>query len=117
MTEASVRLIQGKEAQSTNEWNVSLALDALKIEYDYQVPLGTRGLRGSQTIDFVVYIPYAVPVFVQGSYWHGAKTAMEDRLKQAAAEARYHRLPIVFFEEETATPQTARQAVQEKIGL
>lgn len=102
---------------SINEWYVSLALDKLGLDYNYQVALGMVGVRGSQSIDFVVYKPQGgIPVFVQGAHWHRLQTESEDELKQAAAEHRYKNKVVLLMEDETSTREKAYTAVLEKIG-
>ena len=104
-------LVHGQMPDSYNEYYVALALD-----YSFQVPLGMTGVRGSQVIDFVVYNPNPVAVFVQGEYWHNKESASEDQLKQAAAAHRYGQGNIILLMgEETDTPEKALQAVRSKV--
>ncbi|MFZ2470649.1 MAG: hypothetical protein WAW52_01780 [Methanothrix sp.] len=113
-----IGMVQGTIPDSKNEWFVALALDKLGIDYSYQVPLyGGRNVRGGQVIDFVVYHPRSIPVFIQGAYWHKAATESEDILKQQAAEAYYKTRPVLLSEEETSTKDKAYRAVLEKIGV
>ena len=47
--EEEIGLIQGQMAGSSLEWRVALALDTLKLNYSYQVPIaGGRLFRGGQ---------------------------------------------------------------------
>ena len=111
-----IGIVQGIIPDSKNEWFVSLALDKLEIDYMFQVSIGGgRGTRGGQVIDFLVFIPKATPVFVQGAYWHSGKTENEDILKQAFAEAYYNVKPILLAENETDTKEKALQVVRERI--
>ena len=111
-----IGIVQGLMPGSKNEWFVSLALDKLEIDYQFQVPLyGGRGVRGGQVVDFVCYIPRATPVFVQGEYWHNANSENEDILKQAAAEQRYGTKPILLMGEETDSKDKAYKTVVEKV--
>ena len=111
-----IGIVQGLMPGSKNEWFVSLALDKLEIDYQFQVPLyGGRGVRGGQVVDFVCYIPRATPVFVQGEYWHNANSETEDILKQAAAEQRYGTKPILLMGEETDSKDKAYKTVVEKV--
>lgn len=102
---------------SINEENVYNALQKLKIEFDYQVPLGGgRNVRGGQVIDFVLYNipPRRVALYVQGAYWHDARTKVEDQLKQAEAERRGYRVEEIT-EEESKTVKSCIQWLQENI--
>ena len=71
--EQEIGLIQGKMPQSKLEWRVSKALDMLKFDYRYRLPIGGGTLfRGGLVLDFLVYthpLPTPLPVF--GDYWHG----------------------------------------------
>ena len=94
-------------SMSKNEYHYALALKRLKIEFDQQVPLGVPGLRGSQKIDLVAYVPpRPAAIFIQGEYWHTNRTASEDQLKQAAAEQAGYWVVLVS-EEDSATEEAA----------
>jgi len=116
--EEVIGLVQGVMPGSKNEWYVALALEKLGIEFMFQFSLfGGRGVRGGQVVDFVVFNPKALPVFVQGEYWHNKESENEDMLKQAAAREYFNAEPILLMEEETSTKDKAYQAVKEKIGV
>jgi hypothetical protein len=76
--------IQGTPVGSIPEARVAVALDRLKLKYDYQYDVfGGRRWRGGQIVDFMVYTkPLPTPLYVQGMYWHGTQKLGEDRLKQ-----------------------------------
>lgn len=114
--EITLDLVQGRMPDSKNEYYVALALDKLGIDYWFQVLLGQAGIRGSQMIDFVVFNPHAIAVFVQGEYWHNKETESEDTLKHAAAEQKYGRGNVIdLMGDETDTPEKALQAVRSKL--
>lgn len=116
--EEAIGVVQGIVPDSKNEWYVALALEKLKIEYWYQYPIfGGHTVRGGQVVDFVVFCPMAVPVFVQGAYWHGTRSEGEDILKQQAAYSRFHHVPILLTEEETKNKENAYQAVMNKVKV
>lgn len=117
-TKETPQLVMGKMPDSLNEWYVALALDKLKLYYWFQVALGDPGLRGGQTIDFIVWLGMGgIPVFIQGAHWHTQRTESEDLLKQAAAEHHYRNKCVLLSEEETSTRDRAYRAVIEKIGV
>lgn len=114
--EETIGIVQGTIPGSKNEWYVAMALDKLKIEYQYQVGLdGGRNVRGGQVIDFVAYLPQPTPIFVQGEYWHNQKTENEDLLKIAAAEHYYQQRPILLMGDETDTKEKAFQVVRDRV--
>jgi hypothetical protein len=103
-TEAEVQA----NAMSKNELNYGLALLAMKIDFDMQWTLGQWGMRGSQRIDFVAYVPpRPAGIFIQGSYWHGGRSNSEDELKQAAAEQAGFWVVLVS-EEDSSTVEMAK---------
>ncbi len=114
--EQAIGIVQGYVPGSKNEWYVAVSLDRLGIGYSYQVSIdGGRNIRGGQVIDFVVYNPRPIPVFVQGEYWHNEQKQNEDILKQVAAENQFGIKPILLMGEETDTMAKAYQVVKEKI--
>ena len=114
--EIELDLVHGIMPDSKNEYYVALALDRLGYDYHFQKVLGMAGVRGSQTIDFVVYNPYPVAVFIQGEYWHNKKTEVEDNLKHAVAAHYYGAGNIIdLMGDETDTPEKALQAVRKNL--
>jgi hypothetical protein len=89
--EPPIQAVQGVMPGSKQEWRVALALDKLGIRYDFQRSIGGgRSLRGGQVIDFWIYTaPKPTPCFVQGAYWHKAKTESEDTMKQYKVQHMY----------------------------
>ncbi len=78
-------IVQGVRVDSINEYNVALALDRLNLDYAFQYYFGDMGIRGSQTIDFLVYTtPKPTPLFVHGEYWDAGVKAIEEVLKQSS---------------------------------
>ena len=97
-----------QKAQSANELNYGLALLSLGLSFEMQWTLGQYGMRGSQRLDFVVFVPpRPAAVFIQGSYWHGGKSNTEDELKQAAAEQAGFWVVLVS-EEDSSTIELAK---------
>lgn len=115
--EVVIDLVQGIMPDSKNEYLLAVALDLLGIDYRFQYPLGSMGVRGSQVIDFIAYVaPAAKACFVQGSYWHNKSTETEDILKHAQAEHVFGIGNTVdFSEEETNTLEHAKQAARSKL--
>lgn len=104
-----------RTAQSKNEVNYGLALLELGLPFDMQFQVGMPGMRGSQRIDFVVYIaPRSAAVFIQGSYWHGTRNATEDQLKQDAAEQAGFWVVLVS-EEESSTIEAAKAHIRRNL--
>jgi hypothetical protein len=113
-----IGIVQGIMPDSKNEWYVALALDKLNIEYIFQYSLfGGTAFRGGQVVDFVVYNPNAIPVFIQGEYWHDKKSETEDILKQAAAEAHFKTKPVLLMGEDTDEKDKAYATVRRELGV
>ena len=110
-------LIQGQMPGSINEYNFSVALEKLDLPYMYQYQMGMMGVRGSQRIDFLVLCaPSSQACYIQGTYWHRAATAGEDRLKHAIAEHIFGVGNVHdFTEEETETVEAAIVSIRKKL--
>lgn len=114
---AALGLIQGRQPQSINEWNVYLALVRLHFEFTYQYPIdGGHALRGGQVLDFVLWsAPRPIALYIQGAYWHKGLMTTEDQLKQARVQKMG--FEVVDLEEaETETPELAYAAIRKKAG-
>lgn len=113
-------IVQGRQVDSVNEYNVAIALDRRKKEYIYQYPWrGGNMSRGGQVIDFLVLEPpQDIPVFVGAEgYWHTGSRAAEDDLKRAELNgSRQFALAVDITEEESRTIEAALQAIAEKVG-
>lgn len=98
---------------SKNEQNVYIVLTEMKMDFSYQYPLdGGRRVRGGQVIDFIIWLPpKPIALYVQGERWHSGRFALEDRLKQQAAE-RHGFTVMEISEAETMTVEAAREALQ-----
>lgn len=112
-----VGLIQGIVPDSVNEWYFSQACDKLKLDYIYQYSLGMVGVRGSQWIDFVVYLAgFRAACNIQGKYWHTTRTADEDRMKHQIQEHIFGKQNVFdFSEEETASVEIAITSIRKKL--
>lgn len=113
-------IVHGIKVDSINEYNVALALDAMKLEYAYQYYFGEIGLRGLQIIDFLVYTdPKPTPLFVHGEYWHTATYSQETALKEMNLSARMRGTwaePVIIWEHECETEEDALNAVRQRLG-
>lgn len=114
----SMGLIRGMTPGSMEEWRVGVALMRYKVDFRYQVPiLGGRLLRGGQLLDFLLYIPYALPLPVFGNYWHRAQLRNEDKLKLAILWQIYRVEPEIIWGDEVQTQEDANIRIREVIGL
>lgn len=118
MDESTMGLIQGQEPMSREEWRVAVALWKYKVTFEYQVSIrGGMLFRGGQVVDFICYLPTAVPLQVFGEHWHKGQLAAEDQLNLAILGEYYGREPIVLWGSELATQEQANQVVKERLGL
>ena len=108
-------IVKGEWA-TKNEYNVSLALDYYEIEYEFHVDvLGGSAVRGGYVIDFVINIPWQVPLEVFGNYWHEGYLSDGDKLKLANIQDYYGVIPIIIWGNESDTPEQARDAIKDKV--
>jgi len=113
--------IQGTVCDSVNEYNVGIALTKLDIDFKFQYEVGLRGIRGSQIVDFLVFLPpKPIPLFVHGRYWHTGTKAGEQKMKEAELNSmmRGRWAPVVIiWEEECETIDDAMVAVKKALGI
>lgn len=113
-------MIQGQAPGSVQEWRVALALNRLKIGYDYQRSVGGgRSVAGGQVVDFWAYTqPMPTPIYVQGAYWHRAAKSLEDTYKQQKLIAQYKgqiMQPLIMKEEELGSLEEAYTNLRRKL--
>ena len=85
--------VQGRDA-SSNEYFFALALEKLEIPFIFQFELyPAGGAAGGIFVDFLVWIPYAIPCEIVGEFWHANQ---DERFRHALVEQHFGR-PIEFF--------------------
>ena len=105
--------IQGVSPGSKEEWRVAVALSNAGIQFQYQVSIyGGSSRRGGQTIDFVLYVPFAQPLQVFGEYWHESEMDEAERFNLARIQQVYKRPAWVLWGEELQTQQMADAAIR-----
>jgi hypothetical protein len=81
MVETAGYTVQGKSATQP-EYYVALALQKLKIPFEFQMAIGAgRRIAGGRILDFLAYTvpnPTAIPVY--GEYWHRGSERTSDKL-------------------------------------
>ena len=83
------------------EANIYAALVQQKKQFDYQVSFfGGQRLRGGTIVDFIVYTPDAIVVYVDGPQWHNKKKA-DDQIVRAKLERIGYIVKVVEGEAET----------------
>jgi len=117
--EEDTGLINGQQAGSKLEWRVSKALDALKLDYKYQLPIGGgRMFAGGFVVDFLVYThPLPTPLECLGEYWHGGTkddvsyrmTKIESMMGGSAGK------PAAIWEHEARTIPEAYKTLKRKL--
>jgi len=112
--------IQGMMPASRPEWRVAMALNKLKIEYDYQYSYnGGRRTAGGQVIDFMAYTaPLPTPIYVQGDYWHRGAKSSEDSYKQAQVIKLFHgqvNMPLLVWEHQVPSIDAAFQLLRREL--
>jgi len=117
--ESQIGTIQGQAPGSILEWNVSQALDILKLTYEYQYTIGGYGTLGSQRIDFLVHTPgMDTPLLVHGRYWHTGEH--EDQLDTMRIKQMMYypvRDPVVVWEEDCQTIEAAVAYLRQNLAI
>ena len=100
-------IIHGKEAMSTYEWYVSLALDQLGLKYSYQKAIGGgRSRRGGQMLDFVVWSAQTWVLDVRGAYWHTGANDDELSFQRAVREYMSGAKVLVLWDEHCVSKES-----------
>jgi hypothetical protein len=112
-------LIQGQQAGSVQEWRTALALNRMKLDYDYQYSIEGGRTAGGQVIDFLVdTVPMRTPLLVQGDYYH-SNSMDPARLYKIAEIERVFRgqinKPVEVWEHELTSMEQAYQTVKERL--
>jgi hypothetical protein len=105
--------VQGQAASSL-EWTIAQALEILKYQYDFQVPIRGGRVVGGQVVDFFVYTPPTKrPLMANGAYWHtGERTIKDDLHIHDLIQMGFR--PIVVEEPEALTVEQAVITLQRK---
>lgn len=98
--------IRGQQADSKDEYWVSLALEKISKAtgwgWDYQVPVYGGRMRGGNVIDFLIYTPGMWTILdPMGRYWHTG--SREDRMQMQNVARRKKWKLIAWFTDETPT--------------
>jgi len=102
--------IRGIQADSKDEWWVSLALEVIeKITgwgWEYQKAVyGGKTRRGGNVVDFLVYTPGRWTILdPMGRYWHTGAREDQSQMQNVARKKRW-RL-IAWFTDETPTRES-----------
>ena len=97
---------------STNEYNVALALQTLKLSFRFQVSIaGGRGRAFGLVLDFMVdTVPRPTPLWVHGDYWHTGDKRQKD-LRQQQTVKDYMKgevnLPVEIWGNQSKTGESA----------
>lgn len=75
---------------------------------------GGRTKPGGQVIDFILYRPTPLPVYVNGEYWH--RDRGEDFIEEMEVADEYGVLPVVIWGDECETWEQQQATLLRKIG-
>lgn len=111
--------VQGKDA-SKPEYFVAIALERLKIPYEFQYKIGFgHRVIGGFVVDFLAYtVPFPTPIWVHGEYWHSAAQSAKDKLQQNMIRHFMNGqiMPaIVVWEDEIPTVEDAVNILRERL--
>jgi hypothetical protein len=88
---------------STYEQYFYEALNLRKKKFEYQVPFFGGWQRGGTVVDFIVYNPDPIIVYVDGAQWHTANKTrkFEDALIRAKLADQGYLVKVIGEEAET----------------
>ena len=103
--------VNGRIPDSVQEWRLAQALWYFDLSFEFQVPVrGGRWVHGGQTVDFIVYRPFAQPVQVFGDYWHGGAYKNNKDIYNLNILQQIYGVPVIVIEEQEL--QSYEQAVE-----
>lgn len=113
--------VQGVQPDSREEWRMAMALNQLKLDYQFQYGLegGSRygkSMRGGIVLDFYVYTVPPTPLLIHGEYWH--QDSDEVRLLSSRVKnilAGQAREPVTIWASTITSISEARRIAQEKL--
>ena len=106
--------IQGKTADSPEEWRVAKALVILGRNFLYQYLVGLAGIAGSYIVDFIVEdAPRWFPLEVQSERWHTGKYAEGEDIREKKIERTLMAEVRYVYEEELQTQSDAVSVMKE----
>jgi len=118
MPQEQIGEIQGIMAASVEEWRVAKALWELKVDFTYQSRVrGGNMLRGGQTVDFLVFTPWSVPVQVFGDYWHTGRLGADDSYALAELQQYFGVEPVVLWARELVSHEETVAIVKRELKL
>jgi hypothetical protein len=114
--------IRGIQADSKDEWWVSLALERIEAEtgwtWKYQVPVYGGRSRGSggNVVDFLIHTPGRWTILdPMGRYWHTGKN--EDQSQMINVARRKNWILIAWFTDETPTRERTYTFLRDKLNV
>jgi hypothetical protein len=115
-----VPLVKG-EIATIPEAKIARAIEKLGYDYWFQYWLwGGQTLRGGVVVDFVVQIPYSVPLEYDGLHWHQGDASVEDNFQRNRIAEYFgvaEVIVITSLEVDSDTPQDQVLAiVRAKLG-
>lgn len=112
-------LIQGIQADSKEEWWVSLWLERKRLRYQYQYRVTSGGPEYFYKLDFLVYtVPLWTMVEPLGNHWHTDRLGQDDRKRQIEIENAMRsvaKIPIQFITVEDMINRETVEARLERI--
>lgn len=76
--------------------------------------LGGRSRTGGHVVDFVLYTPVAIPINVNGNYWH--RNTDKELETDLAIQQKFGRAPITIWGDKAKDLTQARAEVRRLIG-
>jgi hypothetical protein len=117
--EGEMGLIQGREPQSIIEWRAAKSFWKYKIDFIYQLEFfGGRRVPGGFVLDFLIYIPFPLPVPIQGDYWHGKyDRQIVDDIQMGKLKDIFRVDPVPLYEHELQSQAESDRVIGERFAL
>ncbi len=96
-------------------YRAELALGWQEEQIRLQVAIrGGRNFRGGLVVDQVIYRPFALPVFLNGDFWH--RDGGQEHWERAAVFEEFKVEPVVIWGHEAQDDDQAQAVVLARIG-
>ena len=119
VAEPEMQPVNGIMPDSKEEWRSILALDYLKLGYQFHYAMfGGRNRTGGAEIDILAEtVPLKTPIFINGAYWHKKDDFKQNLQVSRINKLGYFRRAIIVWDYEIPTLTQAIQVYKERLRL
>jgi len=119
VAETEMQEVQGIMPDSKEEWRSIMALDYLKVGYQFHYTMfGGRSRLGGAEIDILAEtVPMKTPIFINGAYWHKKDDFKQNLQISRINKLGYFKRAIIVWDYEIPTLTQAIQVYKERLRI